>query len=677
MVKCDFSGWATKFNTKCSDGRTITSEAFKHMDGMEVPLLWNHQHTGVENVLGKALLEHRDGEGVYAYCSLNDSDSGKAARQIVNNGDVTHLSIWANNLKEHMKSVLHGNIREVSLVLAGANPGAVIENVAIMHGEEMYEYENEAIIYTNEPFELYHSDSNDEEENGDEIENKEGEEPVLENNNTNVEEVKDVEDPEIKHAESETAKKEEKAADTEEKEETIADVFNTFNEKQKKVVYAMIGQALKDKKGDENKNVDDNKEVKHADDGDDDSDETIADVLNTLSEKQKKVVYVMIAQALEDGKKETKNNGNSEGGNNNMKHNLFEGQDETTVEGTATVLSHSEISAIFEDAKRTGSLKEAILAHGIDDIDVMFPDAKNVNVTPEFIKRDDSWVNEVLNGVHHTPFARIKSIAADITGADARARGYVKGNLKTEEVIRMLKRVTNPTTIYKKQKLDRDDLIDITDFDTVAWLKAEMRMMLNEEAARAYLVGDGRNIEDDPDKIDEECIRPIWTDEDLYTVKADVNVAANATAEDKAKAFIKACVKSRKNYKGSGSPVMYMSEEMLTDCLLIEDVNGRRIYESIEKLAAALCVKKIVPVTVMDGLTRTDKGGATRALAGIYVNLKDYTVGTNKGGAIGMFDDFDIDYNQYKYLMETRCSGALTKPYAAVALEFVTSEAQG
>ena len=663
MVKCDFSGWATKFNTKCSDGRTITSDAFKHMDGMEVPLLWNHQHTGVENVLGKALLEHRDGEGVYAYCKLNDSDSGKAARQIIHNGDVTHLSIWANNLKEHMKSVLHGNIREVSLVLAGANPGAVIENVAIMHGDEMYEYEHDAIIYTNEPFELYHSetDTEPEEEKSDEDKKQEGEEPVLENNETKVDAAKvETEDKEVKHAETETK----------ETEETVADVFNTLTEKQKKVVYAMIGQALADKEGD------DDKEVKHADDGDDDSEETIADVFNTLSEKQKKVVYAMIGQALEDAKKETKNNGNSEGGNNDMKHNLFEGQDEQMTEGN--VLSHSEMAEIFEDARRTGSLKEAFLAHGIEDIEeVMFPDAKNVNATPEFIKRDDSWVTEVLNGVHHTPFARIKSMAADITGADARARGYVKGNLKTEEVIKMLKRVTNPTTIYKKQKLDRDDLIDITDFDTVAWLKAEMRMMLNEEAARAYLVGDGRNIEDDPDKIDEECIRPIWTDEDLYTVKAAVNVASNATSEEKAKEFIKACVKSRKNYKGSGSPVMYMSEDMLTDCLLIEDVNGRRIYESIEKLAAAMCVKKIVPVTVMDGLTRTDKEGVTRALAGIYVNLKDYNVGTDKGGAIGMFDDFDIDYNQYKYLMETRCSGALIKPYAAVALEFVAGGAEG
>ena len=655
MVKCDFSGWATKFNTKCSDGRTILSDAFKHMDGIEVPLVWNHQHNDPNNILGKVVLEHRDGLGVYAYGTLNDSDSGKAAKELLKHGDVTHLSIWANNLKEHMKSVLHGNIREVSLVLAGANPGAVIENVAIMHGENMHEYENEAIIYTDQPFELYHSDSDvnktEEEEIYDENENQEkGEDEVLDET-TN----------EVKHAEGETK----------DSEETVADVFNTLTEKQKTVVYAMIGQALEN-----NGAVETDEDVKHADSDNDDSEETVADVFNTLTEKQKTVVYAMIGQALEDAENETKNEvKHSEGGNNEMKRNLFEGQDEMMTEGN--VLSHSEMAEIFEDAKRTGSLKEAFLAHGIEDIDVMFPDAKNVNTTPDFIKRDDSWVTEVLNGVHHTPFARIKTIAADITGADARARGYVKGNLKTEEVIRMLKRVTNPTTIYKKQKLDRDDLIDITDFDTVAWLKAEMRMMLNEEAARAYLVGDGRNIEDDPDKIDEECIRPIWTDEDLFTVKATVNVSANATTEEKAKEFIKACVRSRKNYKGSGSPVMYMSEEMLTDCLLIEDVNGRRIYESIDKLAAALCVKKIVPVTVMDGLTRTDKEGETRALAGIYVNLKDYNVGTDKGGAIGMFDDFDIDYNQYKYLMETRCSGALIKPYSAVALEFVTSEAQG
>ena len=626
MAKYDFSGWATKSNIKCSDGRIITSDAFKHMDGMEVPLVWNHQHNDLNNVLGKALLEHRDGKGIYAYCTLNDSDSGQAARAVLEHGDVTHLSIWANNLKQHMNSVLHGNIREVSLVLAGANPGAVIENVAIVHGEEMHEYENEACIYTDEAFELYHADADDEEDEED-VED-------AEDSDSDVED-KDAEDKKKKKGEEEVAEEVKKDANTK------------------------VEPEVKEAK---------EEEIKHADKADD-SEETVADVFNTLSEKQKTVVYAMIGQALEDAGKE--NDEESEGGNDDMKHNVFD-QDERQE---TQVLSHSEMTAIFEDAKRGGSLRDAFLAHGIEDIDILFPDAKNVTATPEFIKRDDNWVTEVLNGVHHTPFSRIKTIFADITADEARAKGYVKGNLKVEEVIKLLKRITNPTTIYKKQKLDRDDVIDITDMDVVAWLKQEMRVMLNEEIARAILIGDGRSA-DSQDKINEENIRPIWTDEDLYTVKATVSVDAAASAEDKAKAFIKACVKSRKNYKGSGNPVMYMSEDILTDCLLIEDMNGRRIYESIDKLAGALTVKKIVPVTVMDNVTRT-VGDKSHRLAGLYVNLNDYNVGADKGGAINMFDDFDIDYNAQKYLMETRCSGALTKPYAAVAIEFVTESAAG
>ena len=638
MEKFDFSGWATKANLRCSDGRIIMPDAFKHNDGKKVPLVWNHQHNDPNEVLGHAILENRD-EGVYAYCTFNDTESGKTAKLLVQHGDVNALSIYANGLKQQAiklgKAVMHGDIREVSLVLAGANPGAYIENVVMMHGADSYECEDEVCIYTGDYISLWHSDDKKEEKKEKDEKEEKGDSDMSE----------------------QTKKKSEDNS-----EETVADVFNTLTEKQKTVVYAMIGQALDDGGNDK----EDDKEVKHAanaEDDDDDSDETVADVFNTLSEKQKKVVYLLIGQAIEEAEG---NDEESEGGKEGMKHNVFD-MDEVMEDNT---LSHSEMAAIFEDAKRGGSLKESFLAHGIEDIDVLFPDAANVTNEPGLIKREDSWVTEVLNSVHHTPFARIKTIFADITAEEARAKGYVKGNLKIEEVFKMLKRVTNPTTVYKKQKLDRDDIIDITDLDIVAWLKAEMKVMLNEEIARALLVGDGRTS-DSPDKINEENIRPIWTDEDLYTVKAAINVSASTKAEDKAKEFIKTCIKSRKHYKGSGNPVMYMPEDMLTDCLLIEDSTGRVIYDSMEKLATALRVRKIVPVTVMENLTRTVDGN-THTLAGIYVNLNDYNVGANKGGAVSMFDDFDIDYNAQKYLMETRCSGALTKPYSAVAIEFVT-----
>lgn len=645
----DFSGWATKANMLCSDGRTIMKDAFKECDGLTVPLVWNHQHNSVDEVLGHALLENRD-EGVYAYCTFNDTESGQNAKLLVRHGDVNRLSIYANRLKQQGSNVVHGVIRELSLVLAGANPGAVIESV-IMHGEDSYE---EGYISSGEYIEnvepLFHADTD-----------KKGEEKM-----------------------AEEAKKT-NAGDSN-KEETVADVFNTLSEKQKTVVYAMIGQALEDAgvktEEDDSKKEDtkdqaakENKEeVKHAEEeGKEDKEETVADVFNTLSEKQKTVVYAMIGQALEDAGVETdEDDEENEGGNNSMKHNVFD--NETTM--VDDVLSHSEMTAIFEDAKRAGSLKEAVLAHGIEDINLLFPDAKNINNEPEFIKRNDDWVSKVLGGVHHTPFSRIKTIFADITAAEARAKGYQKGKLKIEEVFKLLKRVTNPTTVYKKQALDRDDMLDITDFDILPWLKREVRMMLDEELARAFLVGDGRDpVDEANDKINEDCIRPIWKMEDLFTVKAAINVSDSATAEERAKAFIKACIKSRKNYKGSGNPDMFMSEDMLTDCLLIEDTNGRVIYDSVQKLAAALRVREIVPVPVMEGLTRTDDESNTYELAGIYVNLKDYNVGTDKGGEINFFDDFDIDYNKQKYLMETRCSGTLVKPYSAVALEFVKASA--
>lgn len=581
----DFSGWATKANIKCSDGRTIMKDAFKHNDGQTVPLVWNHKHDDVNEVLGHALLENRE-EGVYAYCKFNNTENGQTAKLLVQHGDVDQLSIYANQLKQQGPFVMHGNIRELSLVLAGANPGAFIENVVMMHGDNMHELEDEAHIFTGEYISLSHADKEEEEKGDTEV----------------AKEKEDVKSEETKPANEESGN-----------EETVADVFNTLNEKQKQVVYALIGQAIEE-------------------------------ATNNNDEE-------------------------SEGGNETMKHNVFE-QDERMEEN---VLSHSEMTAIFEDAKQCGSLKQAFLAHGIESIGELFPEVKNVTTTPEMVKREDSWVADVLNAVHHTPFSRIKSTYADITGEQARARGYVKGNLKVEEVIKAFKRTTSPTTIYKKQKLDRDDVIDITDFDVVAWLRAEMRTMLNEEIARAILIGDGRE-DDDNDKINEENIRPIWKDSDVYTVKHAIPVAAAATADEKAKAFIRASIKSRKNYKGSGAPVMYMSEDMLTDCLLIEDGMGRLIYDSMEKLASALGVRKIVPVTVMENQTR-DVDGTVHTLAGLYVNLADYNVGADKGGAINMFDDFDIDYNAQKYLIETRCSGALTKPYAAVALEFVPNAA--
>lgn len=581
-MKYDFSGWATRNNIKCSDGRTILKDAFKQHDGQTVPLVWNHQHNESANVLGHAVLENRD-EGVYAYCTFNDTEAGKNAKLLVEHGDVTALSIYANQLKQKGSNVMHGTIREVSLVLAGANPGAFIDSV-IRHGEFC---EDEAVIYTGEELTLQHADQKPSDK---EIkEDKKGDDKVDNN------------------------------------EKTIQDVFDTLNEEQKNVVYALIGQALEDKS--------------------------------------------MAQSAIE----ENENNIEEDGGEQEMKHNVFEGKETENND----VLSHDAMETILKDAKRYGSLKESFLAHadtyGIKEIEWLFPDAKNVNVPPDFIKRDDSYVQKVMRGVHHVPFSRIKSMHANITADEARAKGYIKGKRKKEEVFTLLKRTTTPTTIYKKQKLDRDDVVDITDFDVVAWLKMEMRMMLDEEIARAILVGDGR-LSDSDDKINETCIRPISTDDDLYCVKAPVAVAAAATEDDIAKAFIKTVIKSRKEYKGSGSPTLFTTEDIITNCLLLEDKNGRVIYDTVDKLATALRVKEIVPVEVMEG-AKTKVSTVEKPLMAIMVNLVDYYVGADKGGAVNMFDDFDIDYNQQKYLMETRCSGALVKPYSAVAVALDKAEA--
>lgn len=628
-IKADCSGWATKANMLCSDGRTILQNAFSECDGKTVPVVWNHEHNDPNAVIGHALLENR-ADGVYAFITFNDTDSGQNAKKLVQHKDVDRLSIYANKLVQRGGDVIHGIIREVSLVLAGANPGAVIDTV-IAHGEDS---EIEGYIMSGEYIEnidtLSHSDDSE-----DKNENSKGEKEV-----------------------ATVTKNTSGKADGE---KTVADVFNTLTEEQKTVVYAMIDQALEEAGVD----TEDDENVQHSAE---DDDETVADVFNTLTDKQKTVVYAMIGQALEEAGVDTddEDGDENEGGSNNMKHNVF---DQETNTQEQEVLSHSEMMDIFDEAKRNGSLADTVLQHGITNIDYMFPDAKTVDNVPGFIKREDTWVTDVMNSVHKTPFSRIKSVFADITEDEARAKGYVKGNQKTDEVFKMLKRTTTPTTVYKKQSLDRDDMIDITDFDVVSWLKTEMRTMLNEELARAILVGDGRGSSV-ADKINEGNIRPIWTDDDVYTVKAAVPITKATTDEEKARAFVKACIKSRKNYKGSGNPVMYMSEDMLTNCLLLEDTNQRVIYDTVEKLATALRVSKIVPVPVMEDLQRV-KGDSTHFLGGIYVNLSDYNVGADKGGAVNMFDDFDIDYNKQKYLIETRCSGALIKPYSAVAIEFV------
>ena len=551
-MKFDFSGYATKNDLKCADGRIIRRNAFKDNDGQTVPLVWQHMHNSPDNVLGHALLENRD-DGVYAYCKLNDTPAGKNAKLLVQHGDITSLSIFANNLVQKGSDVVHGVIREVSLVLSGANPGALIDNLSIAHSDGSYtESEEEAIIYTG----------------------------------------LEITTDEIEHADK-----------NQNESKTVQEIFDSLTEEQKNVVYAMLAQVIEDN-------------IEHSDEDED-------DILEHSNNK----------------------------GGNNMKRNVFD--QELNAEHPKT-LSHDQIKAIVDDAVRYGSFRESFLAHtqeyGIENIDFLFPDAKLVNNQPEWIKRDTSWVNAVLGGVKKTPFSRIKSIAADITADEARAKGYIKGNQKLEEVFPLLKRVTTPTTIYKKQKLDRDDIIDITDLDVVAWMKQEMRMMLDEEIARAILIGDGRQIID-PDKINEENIRPIAHDVNLYSHK--VKVAPNISGAT----LIETMIRNRKHYKGSGTPTLYTTNQILIDLLLVKDKIGRRLYNSKAELASALLVKDIVEVEVMETMPN---------LLGIFVNLNDYTLGADKGGQISMFDDFDIDFNQYKYLMETRISGALTKPKSAL-----------
>ena len=556
--KWDFSGWATRNDLHCSDGRTIRKDAFKDCDGKIVPIFWNHQHDSVDNVLGHGMLENRD-EGVYFYGAFNEDEEGQKAKKRVQHGDIRSLSIMANQLRQVGGDVIHGVIREVSLVPAGANPGAFID-IVMSHGEEVGDA---MIMGYDEAISLHFYHADDEE-------------------------------------------------DKKDSEETLEDVINSMTEKQRNTMFGLIGKALEEKD-----------------------------------------------EKLEEGDPD-------------MKKNIFDRTDQNTsgvlMHSDGTLVTVDEVATIFKDAKRLGSLRDAVLEHGIDQIDYLFPDDRTLTTQPTFIQRDMGWVSDIMGSVHHTPFARVKSVFADITEDDARAKGYIKGKMKKEEFFSLIKRRTEPTTVYKKQKMDRDDMIDITDFDVAAWLKTEMRTMLNEELARAYLIGDGRLASSD-EHINDQNIRPVAFDDDLFTIHADIEVSSSATDDDKAKALIRGVIKNRKLYRGSGNPVMYTTEDALTDMLLLEDTLGHALYADEAALARKMRVSKIVTVPVMEGVT----GKNGNPLVAVVVNMGDYNVGADRGGAVNMFDDFDIDYNQQKYLIETRCSGALTVPYSAMAFEMKTT----
>lgn len=612
----DFCGWASKNDLLCSDGRTIRRGAFASDDGKKVPMVYQHQHTSIDNVLGHAILENRD-EGMYAYCYLNESDTGKMAKELVRHGDICAMSIYANKLKQIGNDVVHGEIKEVSLVLAAANPGAAIESVVLEHSDGSTE--EEAIIYSGE----------------------------------------DTQYKILSHTETPTQTSSDK---------TVNDILNGMSEEKKNVLYYMLAKVSETDEEAEDDDVIEDSDIRHADVS---GGRTIQDIFDTFTPDEKKVAFFLIGKAIEESgsmeQSDIPNIDDESEENETMKHNVFENN---LVDNDETVLSHAEIEEIFRDTKQYGTLKNSALAHGVTNIEYLFPDAKTVTPTPELIKRNDDWVSKVMGSVHRTPFSRIKSTAANLTEEDARAKGYMKGKLKKDEVFSLLKRTTEPTTIYKKQKLDRDDVVDITDFDVVAWIKSEMRMMLNEEIARAILIGDGRLTSSD-DKIPEDHIRPVAFDSELYTVPVEVTVATGATDDDKAKAIIRSIIKGRKEYKGSGNPVMYTTEDTLTDMLLMEDKMGRVVYDSVTKLATALRVSEIVTVPVMEGL----KDSEGNAVIAVIVNLADYNVGADRGGEVNMFDDFDIDYNAMKYLIETRCSGALTKPYSALAVKLKTAGA--
>jgi hypothetical protein len=620
-TNADFSGWASKAGLKCDDGRTIMPDAFAHMDGKQVPLVWHHGHNDPENVLGHAILEARP-EGLYAYGFFNDTTPGKQTKALVQHGDINALSVWANKLAEKSKQVFHGAVREVSLVLAGANPGALIENVAIAHATGGTEYlDDEAVIYTGLKIE--------------------GTEEVVQHS--------EEDDDNLQHAEGD--------------DKTVKDVFDSMSDEQKQVVYFMVGAALEEaKSGGSDTAAQSGMNLEHAAD---DEGRTVQDVYDSMDDVQKNVVNFMIGAALEDSgvvAQSATDNDNPEGTlahqddtnqeGTTMTHNVFETQGQNA--NGKQVLSHDALQAIVEDAKKPGmTLKQSFLAHateyGIENIDILFPDAKAITNTPELIARRQEWVNVVLNAVRKSPFSRIKTVTADITLESARAKGYVKGSLKKDEWFRLAKRVTTPTTIYKKQKLDRDDIVDITDLDVVAFLKGEMRIMLDEEIARAILIGDGREV-DDEDKVDEACIRPIAHDSDFYTHR--VVLPANVSGD----VLVESILRARPKYRGSGRPTLFLTEELLTDVSLAKDKMGRRLYNTEADLVSALRIAAVQTVDAMED--QTADGGD---LLGVLVNLADYTVGADRGGQVAMFDDFDIDYNQMKYLIETRMSGALTK----------------
>lgn len=613
----DFSGWATKNNIQCSDGRTIMKDAFKQNDGQKVPLVWNHQHNDPNEVLGHAILENRE-NGVYAYCKFNETESGKTAKELVLNHDVDKLSIYANKLKTSMNNVTHGCIREVSLVLAGANPGAYIDSI-IVHGEGA-DVEEEAVIYGDNTIEV--PNSNDKVEHSDDVE------------------------PDTKKEEKEDSTK----MDEDKKEKTVKEIIDAMSDEQKQAVYAVVGEALT-----------------HSDE-EDDKDDADTDNDNNGEDKDDK---------------ENKENG----GNETMKHNVFNNEKDDEV------LQHSEIMAeAIKDAKKYGSMRDSVLAHaeeaGLTDaqtnrainnitkwdgtgsaIDLLFPEATELYREPRMIEKDNSWVAKVMNAAKHTPFSRVKTTFGRMNEETARAKGYIKGNKKANIALSVLNRVTTPTTVYIKNEIDRDDVIDITDFDVVAWQKREMRKQLDKELALAMLLGDGRDVSD-ANKINEQNIRPVISDDDMYTIKYTVTKGKDYTQEgnsysdndSRTKGIIRAAIRSRKDYKGSGTPTFFTTEDVVTDMLLIEDQNGRRIYNSINELATALRCKEIVTIPEMEAEAYKD-------IYGVIVNMNDYTAGADKGGAVNMFDDFDIDYNQMKYLIETRMSGALTVPYSAIVLK--------
>jgi HK97 family phage prohead protease len=677
--KPDFSGYATKNGLKCSDGRTIMPGAFKHNDTMRVPLVWQHLHNEPENILGHAILENRE-DGVYAHAYFNSSEKAQTAKIAVKHGDITMLSIYANNLTQSGKNVLHGDIKEVSLVLSGANPGAKIDNVNLMHGDgSLDELDDEVIIHTG--LELEHSDDEQEQEPSNEQEQEQEKpavelaaepvvEPVVEPTPVDAspaekeeltnQEVLDTLDEDQKAVVYDLLGEALEHAETSALDQgLVQSVFESLNEEQEAVVRELIGGALEHAN---TQGEDMTTELQHA------GEKTVKDVFDSMTEEQKNVVYFMIGEALEeagsgDSDSELKQSDNSEAimhalqeGFESMSRNAFQNNGVGVAEERPT-LTHSQLETIVEDAKKVGSFKEAFLSHagtyGIDNIDVLFPDAQSLRNAPDVLGRRQEWVTDVLGGAKHSPFSRIKSTAVDLTADEARAKGYVKGNLKKDEIIKLLKRVTTPTTIYKKQKLDRDDIVDITDLDVVAWLKAEMRLMLDEELARAILIGDGREV-DDEDKIDEEKIRPIARDVDMYA--HSITVASELSAD----AIIESVLRTRTYYKGTGTPTFYTTDAILTDLILLKDKVGRRLYETEASLAAALRVSKIVTVEVME---------SAPDILGIVVNMADYTIGADKGGQISMFDDFDIDYNQQKYLIETRVSGALTKPKSAIVIK--------